>query len=129
MVLVLCCILMGPGLGVYLSQLENSPVELTVTETEIVGTHYHSEYSVALEDIVRAERVTELPSMRRVSGTGMESARTGTYQCEEWGRFTCCIDPRTGPWLLLETKDGRLWLFGGGEKTAEIAAWILLKAE
>lgn len=126
-VLVLGCMLMGPGLGWYLSRLENSPVELAVTETQVTAVHYHTEYAVDLADIVRAELMSRLPSMRRVSGTGMESVRTGRYQCEEWGGFTCCIDPRSGPWLLLETEDGRLWLFGGGEGAAEAAASALAR--
>ena len=35
-----------------------------------------------------------------------------------WGTFTCCVDPRQGPWLLIETVDGRLFLFNATDPAA-----------
>lgn len=125
-VLVLACLLIGPGTGRYLTRIEEAPVELTITETEIVGSHYHSEYSVALEEIRSIELLNDLPAIRRVSGTSMETVKTGSWSSDKWGRFTCCIDPRTGPWLLIETESGTRYLFGSSsEGEAEAAAAIL----
>lgn len=126
-------ILMGSGLalllacplvGVWEMGMERAPVELEVTETEIIGSHYGGEWSVALEDIGSVEVLKERPPLRRVAGTGMESALTGQFNADGWGRVTVCIDPRTGPWLLVTAEDGKLFLFGASEEGAveEIAA-------
>ena len=79
---------------------------------------------MALEDIGSVEVLEERPPLRRVAGTGMESALTGQFNADGWGRVTCCIDPRTGPWLLVTAEDGTRYLFGASEKGAaeEIAA-------
>lgn len=126
-------ILMGLGLalllacplaGVWMIGMERAPVELAVTETELVGSHYGGEWSVALEDIAEVEVLKERPPLRRVAGTGMESALTGQFNADGWGRVTVCIDPRMGPWLLVTAEDGKLYLFGASEEGAveEIAA-------
>ena len=71
-------------------------------------------------------RWQELPEIRRVAGTGLPSAQTGTFRSEDWGTFTCCIDPRQGPWLLIETVDGRLFLFNATDPAATEAALVVI---
>ncbi len=118
-------VLMGLGLvimlalpltGVWEMGMERAPVELEVTETELVGSHYGGEWSVVLEDIAEIQVLAERPKLRRVAGTGMESALTGQFSAEDWGRVTVCLDPRTGPWLLVTAEDGTLYLFGASEE-------------
>lgn len=120
----LALLLACPLVGVWMMGMERAPVELEVTETEIIGSHYGGEWSVALEDIGSVEVLKERPPLRRVAGTGMESALTGQFNADGWGRVTVCIDPRTGPWLLVTAEDGKLFLFGASEEGAveEIAA-------
>lgn len=102
--------------------MERAPVELAVTETEVTGTHYTDQWSIAREDIAAIEVITDLPRLRRVAGTGMDSALTGQFNGDGWGRLTLCIDPRQGPWLLIEKTDGTLFLFGGSQEGAAAAA-------
>lgn len=120
----LALLLACPLIGVWMIGMERAPVELEVTGTEIIGSHYGGEWSVALEDIKEVRVLKERPPLRRVAGTGMESALTGQFNADGWGRVTVCIDPRTGPWLLVTTEDGKLFLFGASEEGAveEIAA-------
>ena len=110
--LCLALLLACPLFGVWMIGLERAPVELEVTETELTASHYGGHWSVTLADIQSVELLEELPQLRRVSGTGMGNAMTGAYRSDEWGRFTCCIDPRTGPWLLVTRTDGEICLFG-----------------
>lgn len=128
LLLLLACPLIGVWTEAHLTEMEKAPVELAVTEHSLVASHCGSEYSVELADIERAELLTELPSIRRVSGTALETVRTGSWKSDEWGRFTCCIDPRVGPWLLVETGDGVLYLFGSSDAGAAEAAFTGLKA-
>lgn len=120
----LALLLACPLVGVWMIGMERAPVELEVTETEIIGSHYGGEWSVALEDIKEVRVLKERPPLRRVAGTGMESALTGQFNADGWGRVTVCIDPRTGPWLLVTAVDGKLYLFGASEEGAveEISA-------
>ncbi len=122
--LVLVLLLACPLVGVWMMGMERAPVELAVTETGLVGSHYGKEWSVALEDIKEVQIVEKLPPLTRTMGTGMSSACTGQFSSSEWGRVTLCIDPRTGPWLLVTAEDGTLYLFGASEEGAveEIAA-------
>ena len=110
--LCLALLLACPLFGVWIIGDERAPVELELTETELTGSHYGRRWSVALADIQSVELLEELPQLLRVSGTGMDSAMTGTYRSDEWGRLTCCIDPRTGPWLLMTQVDGNIYLLG-----------------
>ena len=113
-----------PLVGVWEMRMERAPVELEVTKTELVGTYFGGEWSVTLEDIAEIQVLPERPKLRRVAGTGMENALTGQFSAEDWGRVTVCIDPRTGPWLLVTAEDGTLYLFGASQADAveEIAA-------
>jgi len=115
-----------PLVGVWMMGMERAEVELTISETELTASHFGKEYALKLEDIARTELVEQLPAMTRVGGTAMRSAYTGKWNAQEWGRFNCCVDPREGPWLLVETADGTRYLFGGGENgTAEQAVLAL----
>ena len=118
MALVLVLLLACPLMGVWMMGMERAPVELEVTETELVGSHYGGHWSVALEDIAEIQVLPERPKLRRVAGTGMESALTGQFNADGWGRVTVCIDPRTGPWLLVTAEDGTRYLFGASEAGA-----------
>ena len=118
----LALLLACPLLGVWLMGMERAPVELAVTETEITAAHYTSKWIVPLADIASAELVEELPRMARVAGTGLESACTGQFSADGWGRITCCIDPRTGPWLLVEVRDGGRYLFNASDPAATARA-------
>lgn len=111
LVILLAC----PLGGVWMIGMEHAEVELEMTDTEIVGSHFGGHWSVALEDVESVQYLEERPVLRRVAGTGMDNVLTGNYKADGWGKVTVCIDPRKGPWLLVEKTDGSLYLFGGGE--------------
>lgn len=117
-----------PLVGVWLMHEEAIPVELAVTETAVVARHSGTEYEVPLADIESAQLLEERPASTRVAGTAMESVSKGRYKNDEWGRFTCCLDPRTGPWLLLRTKEGEIWLFGDSDSADTQAAYQAVEA-
>lgn len=122
--LILAVLLACPLVGVWMIGMERAPVELEVTETAIIGSHYGGEWSVALEDIKEVQVIADLPRLTRTMGTGMSNACTGQFSSSEWGRVTLCINPRVRPWLLVEQTDGKLFLFGSSVEgvVEEIAA-------
>ena len=95
-------------------------VEAWVDETVPQLDEYLELNALALEDVAEAQVIETLPAIRRVTGTGLPGISTGTWTANDWGRFTCCIDTTRGPWLLLKTEGGKLFLFGGGD--ADISA-------
>lgn len=117
-----------PLVGMWLMHEEAIPVELTVTETAVVARHSGTEYEVPLADIESAELLTERPASTRVAGTALESVSKGRYKNDAWGRFTCCLDPRTEPWLLLRTTEGEIWLFGDSDSADTQAAYAAVEA-
>ena len=105
-----------PFLGVWLSREEKAPVTLNDSEEVLTGGHSHTSYEIPLDEIETIELVEEEPQIKRISGTGMDSVKKGNYRSQEWGKLKVCIDPRTGPWLLVETKDGSRYLLGSSEE-------------
>ena len=67
----------------------------------------------------------ELPSdLRRRFGTAAETLLEGSYASEEIGTARVNLDPRQGPYLLIRTADGEVYLFGtrDGSQVREIAS-------
>ena len=116
--LLLCC----PLSGVYLIRMEAAEVRLSMTEEALKAEFFTTRYEIPTNEVESAELLDTLPALRRVMGTSLENAWTGTWSARELGRLSCCLDPRSGPWLLVRKTDGRLLLLGGGAETAEIAA-------
>lgn len=110
-----------PILGVWLMGEERSPVELALTDTALVASHGGDRYEVPLKDIDQVEMLSELPGgLRRVVGTGMDTVQKGRYASDQFDSLTLCLDPRTGPWLLIVTQEGETYLFGAPGVTGEI---------
>ena len=100
-----------PLIGVWMVQMERTPVTVAVEGEALVARHMGTRYAVALEDIEAVTLVEERPRIARIVGTGMDSVQKGSYSSEAWGPLTACLDPRTGPWLLVETGE-ETYLFG-----------------
>lgn len=107
-----------PLVGVGVMAEERSPVTLELTDTRLVAAHGGSEYEVALEDILQAELLDQRPTgLTRTWGTAMDSVLKGQYRSPDYGAMTLCLDPRTGPWLLVVTREGKTYLFGAPGST------------
>ena len=108
---------------------EGFSVTLTVTETAVVAAHTKTEYEIPLEQIEAVELITERPSIGRQWGTGMDTVQKGMYS-SPWGSIRVCIDPRSGPWVLVTTKSSGKYLLGatGGVAWPYGAARIELPA-
>lgn len=100
-----------PLLGVWMDHLESTPVALELQETTVVALHTGVEYEIPLDTITHLEYVAQLPEIGRVAGTGMDTVQKGRYKTP-WGSASVCLDPRTGPYLYLETDNGKRYLFG-----------------
>ena len=58
--------------------------------------------------------------LTRVAGTSLPNVRKGKFSGGGYGSITLCMDPRTGPWIVVIGEGTDRWLLGGTENTAEI---------
>lgn len=114
MVLTAALLLLMPLVGVWLIGEERAPVTLTLTDTALVASHSGTRYEIPLEAVDSVELLEELPNIRRVAGTAMDTVDKGRWRCEEYGALTVCLDPRTGPWLLVRAGE-TTWLVGSSD--------------
>lgn len=106
-------ILAMPFTGVLLGSIGNREIGLELTETYIVSTCGSSEYTVAFEEIEKAELLEKLPdNMIRTYGTGMENLLRGNFSAEGIGEMKVCLDPNHAPFILITTHGNKHYLFG-----------------
>ncbi|MBP3342551.1 MAG: hypothetical protein J6K99_08515, partial [Peptococcaceae bacterium] len=89
-------------------------VSVSISTEAVVSTHTGVEYEVPLDSITYVEYVTEKPKLKRTAGTGMESVQKGRFSTP-WGSASICVDPRTLPYIYLETDEGKRYLFGASD--------------
>ena len=104
------CILALPFVGVWTMLEEFTPVSVYGTEEAVVAEHVGSKYTVPFDAIVSFAVLPELPPLRRVAGTGMETVYKGRFRAEGYGTCFLCLDPRAAQFLLLETAS-RVYIF------------------
>lgn len=110
-----------PLFGVSVMAQEKAPVVLELTETHLVAIHANTEYEIPLDEIRKAELHENMPvGLTRVAGTSLPNVRKGKFSGGGYGSITLCMDPRTGPWIVVIGEGTDRWLLGGTENTAEI---------
>ena len=112
-------LLLMPLIGVWIMTEERAPVTLILTDTALEAAHSGTHYDIPLDEIRSVELLEKLPPIRRVAGTAMDMVYKGKWKCDEYGALTVCLDPRTGPWLLLETEERNYLLGDGGGRAGE----------
>lgn len=111
MFLLILLLVAMPFMGVWIFYEERQPVELSYANEMLTASHTSSSYEIKLSEIESVELLTELPRLSKVSGTGMDTVNKGLFNNNSIGSVKVCLDPRTGPWLLIRTKE-RKYLFG-----------------
>lgn len=113
-------LLLMPLTGVWLMGEERAPVTLALEGDTLVAAHSTTRYEIPLEEIQAVELLDQLPALRRVAGTAMETVDKGSFRSEAYGPLTVCLNPQAGPWLLVKTGERNYLL--GGENGADIYA-------
>ena len=111
------------GAGIICALEEFTPVRLKYEKEQLMAVHWKEEYQIEKEDIKSVELLEELPSMSKVSGTGMDTVYKGKWFSREYDRrFRVCLNPEAEPIIMIETTDGTWYLLGDSEpeQTEEI---------
>ncbi len=123
--LMLLCL---PLFGVWMDNMESTPVGLELNDTAIISTHTSVEYEVPFDSITYVEYVAEKPKLKRSVGTGMDTVLKGRFGTP-WGSASICVDPRTLPYIYLETDEGKRYLFGSSDSAETEAVYEALTKE
>ena len=107
-------LLLSPLLGVWLGQLEKTPVTLMMNETAVIASHTKEEYRVELADIERVTLLSPIPPGTRLMGTGMDTVNTGKFRLEGVGECAVCFDPRVNAALWI-VANGKSYVFNDAD--------------
>lgn len=107
LVLVALLILGMPLFGVWMMNLENEPVTLTLSELTLESSKYILERG-QLEEIELLETLPE--KMVRTWGNAMETKLSGRFSIHNLGTVLLDLDPTISPYLLIKTEDQRYLL-------------------
>lgn len=101
---------------------EFTPIDLQISQGNIVAQHVGLEYDIALEEIQKASIVKELPKMSKSNGSAMDNLKKGTfYVTEEERKCQVFLNPQNTCFIRLETAD-TIYYIGGvdDQQTQEI---------
>lgn len=99
-----------PFIGVWMVRAEFSPREAELREGICYFDHVSESYEIPLDSIITAELIEELPRSTRTNGTGLDGLLEGQFSADGYGRCRFCLDPRDGPFIVLET-DTQTYIF------------------
>ena len=125
MAAMLLLLLAMPLLGVWISSEERAVVTLEVSGATLTAAHAGTHYTIPLDEVESAELLEQMPDIQRVWGSGLDTVQKGSY-ASRWGNITVCLDPRAGPWLLVTTADGEIYLLGAADSTQTRAVYAAL---
>lgn len=101
-----------PAVCGWLIMVEFTPLDARVVDDRIVCTHLSVEYEIPLEDIEEYEVITDLPSMIKVNGTGMDNLLSGTFEIYREGMFETFLNPQNELFIKIITADEMYYISG-----------------
>ena len=109
MIIALAAILCIPCICGWVIAEEYTPITAELSQDALVITHL-TRQEIPLGEITAVTLLPELPSARRVAGSGMEHLRKGAYDVEGYGRCTLSLDPTSPPFLAIQAEDATYFI-------------------
>ena len=110
-----CLLLCLPVVGAFMAEEFGAPVTLELSEQTIRARHSFTTYEIDMDDVVSVELVDQLPQMTRTFGGASEAFLEGNFSSDAYGSLKVCLNPEVGPWLLVRTRSGTIYLLGAGD--------------
>lgn len=96
-----------------IAMVDKAPINLTIQNSQIVCENGFTKYDVSFEDIETVDIIDELPeNMFRAFGYGGENLIKGDFSSSKINNMKVIADPHTPPYILINTTDGKVYLFG-----------------
>lgn len=101
---------------------EFTPISLSVKEDMVIAAHLKNDYVIDTDSITELSLETELPTVRRNSGTSMEHLKKGNYRNSEDGKILILLNPQNQYHLRI-VADGTVYYLGGYDDEETLAIY------
>ena len=100
-------------MGVWMGAIGSQEITTTIEQDTFTISSGSTSYQIKTSDIKEVVLLEELPShLSRKMGTGMDTYLEGKFSADNIGNVTVLLDPTVSPYILIQTKDGKYYLFG-----------------
>ena len=107
----LLLIIFLPGFSVWFIAMDYTPREARIEDGVMYFEHFTEKYEIALDEISGTELLDELPSARRVAGTGLDTLCEGRFDVEGYENVRISLDPGQGCCIVVLTEGGLTRIF------------------
>lgn len=83
----------------------SAPIEADIEDGTLYFSHGMEKYEIALEDITELDLIYELPSARRIAGTGLPYLLEGRFSVEGYENVRISLNPGQPPYIVVETEE------------------------
>ena len=98
----------------------SSPFEASIEDGTLYFQHGMEKYEIALEDVTELDLIYELPSARRIAGTGLPNLVEGRFSVEGYENVRISLNPEQPPYIAVQTEDmTRIFALDTPEETEE----------
>lgn len=100
-----------PLAALWLIAMDYTPREARIEDGALYFEHFTEKYEIALDEISGTELLDELPSARRVAGTGLDTLCEGRFDVEGYENVRISLDPGQGCCIVVLTEGGLTRIF------------------
>lgn len=91
--------------------MDFTPREARIEDGTLYFEHLTEKYEIPLDDISSLELLDDLPSARRVAGTGMDTLCEGRFDVEGYENVRISLDPQQDCYIVVLTDEGLTRIF------------------
>jgi len=118
-----------PFMGVWMGAIGSQEITTTIEQEMLTVSAGSTVYQIKTSDIKEVALLEELPShLSRKMGTGMDTYLEGKFSADNIGNVTVLLDPTVSPYILIQTNDGKYYLFGTRDADKTKDAYQQLKS-
>ena len=100
-----------PGFSIWFIAMDFTPREARIEAGVLYFEHFTEKYEIALDEISGTELLDELPSARRVAGTGLDTLCEGRFDVEGYENVRISLDPGQDCYIVVLTEGGLTRIF------------------
>ena len=103
--------LLLPAMSGWFIVMDFTPREARIEDGTLCFEHLTEKYEIPLGDISSLELLDDLPSSRRVAGTGMDTLCEGRFDVEGYENVRISLDPQQDCYIVVLTGEGLTRIF------------------
>ena len=103
--------LLLPAMSGWFIVMDFTPREARIEDGTLYFGHVTEKYEIALDEISGTELLNDLPSAKRVAGTGMNTLCEGRFEVEGYENVRISLDPQQDCYIVVLTDEGLTRIF------------------